>query len=86
MISRCSEARERTVNRSEWSSETTTDDTTADYRKNARNLNRRNSYSVFDSHRQPDHPIAHPASDNVPELATASVTADSTRSRSWSFT
>jgi len=27
--SRCSEARERTVNRSEWSSETTTDDTTA---------------------------------------------------------
>ncbi len=33
MISRCSEARERTVNRSEWSSETTTDDTTAGYRR-----------------------------------------------------
>jgi hypothetical protein len=33
MISRCSEARERTVNRSESSSETTTDDTTAGYRR-----------------------------------------------------
>ena len=33
MISRCSEARERTMNRSEWSSETTTDDTTAGYRR-----------------------------------------------------
>jgi hypothetical protein len=33
MISRCSEARERTVNRSEWSGETTTDDTTAGYRR-----------------------------------------------------
>ena len=32
MISRCSKARERTVNRSEWSSVTTTDDTTAGYR------------------------------------------------------
>ncbi len=33
MISRCSEAREWIVNRSEWSSETTTDDTTAGYRR-----------------------------------------------------
>jgi hypothetical protein len=33
MISRCSDARERTVNRSEWSSETTTVDTTAGYRR-----------------------------------------------------
>jgi len=33
MISRCSETRERIVNRSEWSSETTTDDTTAGYRR-----------------------------------------------------
>jgi hypothetical protein len=33
MISRYSEARNRTVNRSERSSETTTDDTTAGYRR-----------------------------------------------------
>jgi ankyrin repeat protein len=33
MISRCSEARERTVNRSERSSEMTTDDTIAGYRR-----------------------------------------------------
>ena len=33
MISRCSEARERTMNRSEWSSETTTDDTNGGYRR-----------------------------------------------------
>ena len=33
MISRCSEARDRTMNRSEWSRETTTDDTTAGYRR-----------------------------------------------------
>jgi len=33
MISRCSETRERTVNRTEWSSETTTVDTTAGYRR-----------------------------------------------------
>jgi hypothetical protein len=33
MISRCSDARERTVNRNEWSSETTTDDTIAGYRR-----------------------------------------------------
>jgi hypothetical protein len=33
MISRCSETRERTVNRREWSSETTTVDTTAGYRR-----------------------------------------------------
>jgi hypothetical protein len=31
MISRCSEARDRTKNRSEWSSETTTDATTGGY-------------------------------------------------------
>jgi hypothetical protein len=33
MISRCSEARDWTTNRSEWSSETTTDATTAGYRR-----------------------------------------------------
>jgi putative transposase len=33
MISMCSEARERSVNRREWSSETTTVDTTAGYRR-----------------------------------------------------
>ena len=33
MISRCSEARDRTTNRSEWSGETTTDDTTSGYRR-----------------------------------------------------
>ena len=33
MISRCSERRDWTTNRSEWSSETTTDDTTAGYRR-----------------------------------------------------
>src|SRR4029434_91600 len=33
MISRCSETRERIVNRSEWSSETTTDATKRGYRR-----------------------------------------------------
>jgi hypothetical protein len=33
LISRCSEARERTMNRSEWSSETRTDDTNGGYRR-----------------------------------------------------
>ena len=35
MISRCSEARDRTTNRSEWSSETTTETTTGGYRRSA---------------------------------------------------
>ena len=35
MISRCSEARDRTRNRSEWSSETTTDTTPGGYRRTA---------------------------------------------------
>jgi len=43
MISSCSEARERTVNRSEWSSERLSE--------NARNLNRRNAYGVSGRHR-----------------------------------
>ena len=50
MISRCCAVRGRTTNRNEWSSATTTDDTTAGYR-NARNLNPHNTYEVLGSHR-----------------------------------
>ena len=50
MISRCNEARDWTTNRSEWSSDTMTDDTTAGYRRTPATLIDANAYGVLGSH------------------------------------
>ena len=52
MISRCSEARDRTRNRSEWSSETTTDATSGGYRRTPVTSIDATRTSVFGSHSQ----------------------------------
>ena len=52
MISRCSDARERTRKQNEWSSETMTEATSRGYRKNFLNPNGHNAYGVFDRHKQ----------------------------------
>ena len=49
MTSRCSDARDRTRKRSEWSSERTRDVTMLRLLENARNLNRLNTYGLFGS-------------------------------------
>ena len=50
MISRCSDSRDRIMNRSEWSSEKTTDATKRGYRRTSITSIEGNAYGVFDSH------------------------------------
>jgi hypothetical protein len=50
MISRCSDARDRSKNRNEWRSETTTDATTGGYPRTTVTLNQLKAYHVYGRH------------------------------------